>query len=231
MSAAVLFHGDNSLEFEDVRRQVLRIPEVISKFRIAQEIWDQVKGDSVDLVSLLNSENEIFYRSSSIKDLIRSVVQVALYERHIKRHGFPQFVLGNTKNESATLVAAGKISFEEMLAGSRALVNRENQAVLVEENALPNLRGQQLPQYQLFQWKGDFYESLVDSSSNFTVALKTIAEDFGIRQIVSIGPGAFRLPETEKTGLLQDLVCHESINMDPLLAWFWNELGPVTETA
>src|SRR5690606_22414792 len=113
MADAVLFHNSNSLEFEDVRHQVLRIPDVLAEVRRAQTIWDQSDNAPIDIMNYINSDDAAFFQSGSMKEMVLGIVQLGLYKRHVAKHGTPGFIIGDTKNVSPAMVAAGLLSFEE----------------------------------------------------------------------------------------------------------------------
>jgi len=233
MSEAVLFHNDNSLDFEDVRQQVLRIPEVMSELRRAQSLWDKSGQETIDFVSYLNSEDAHFFRSSSIRELVQSVVQLGLYRRFIDRHGLPQFIVGNTRNVSSTLVAIGKTDFTDMVFGCRATQVDKASGVGATAGHLPVLRGQLLPSFQAYKLNDGKpgYSQVGQSTMQPARCLRYLTEEFGVDAVVAIGPGSFHLPEEEKVGRVQDLVCRESIDMDPQLSWFWPRVKALHDTA
>jgi hypothetical protein len=229
MADALLFHNSNSLEFEDVRQQVLRIPEVLTEVRRAQSIWDATDNPITDFMNYLNSDDAAFFQSGSMKEMVLGIVQLGLFRRHVTKHGLPKFIVGDTKNVSPAMVAAGHISLEEMLLGSRAAVS----TTLGDDGGLPSLRGQWLPQYQIFKAPeaGEVYEVLPLAEMMPSRCLRALAETYQVEKVIAVGPGAYEIPESERSGLLSDLRCHESIDMDPLLSWFWPRVRELNEIA
>jgi hypothetical protein len=227
MSSAIFFHAGNSLEFEDVRQQVLRIPEVLSQLRRAQEIWDTAGAGEVDFISILHSEDRCFFKSSSLKELVLGLVQLGLFQRYVAKNGKPRFILGNTRNESATLVATGHAKLTDLVLKSRVRGVSPDFAT----GGLPVLRGQLLPSYQVFELVGDVYEPLEHQSMGPDAGLRYLAEEEAIERVITIGPGNFSLRVDQHDGALATVKFQESIAMDPMLGWFWESLRGLNQTA
>jgi hypothetical protein len=80
---AVVFSGRNGLDFNDLRMGALRIPEVSLRLREAQAILDQ-NGIEIDLLNVITSDDEYFFRNIKLKSLMAAVVQVGLFDRYLK---------------------------------------------------------------------------------------------------------------------------------------------------
>ena len=120
MKEAVVFGGQNSLDFYDVRLSVLRIPEVSLKIEEAQNIWDKSCGTSFSFQHFLSCEDSIFFNNINLKALSLSVVQLGLMDRYERLFRKPQYLVGNTQNDSALMVASGKVTLSELIANSQA---------------------------------------------------------------------------------------------------------------
>ena len=120
-SSGVVFAGRNGLDFIELRLGAVRIPEVSLRIREAQNILDQLEVERVDLLGSTITEDEAFYRNIKIKSLLAAIVQVGLYDRLLKTQRVPDVLIGNSNGDSALLVCAGQITFENMVKSSAAL--------------------------------------------------------------------------------------------------------------
>ena len=60
MRDALVFNGASNLDFQDIRSNVVRIPEVIARIREAQKLWDKLSTQALDLANFINSEDSVF---------------------------------------------------------------------------------------------------------------------------------------------------------------------------
>ncbi len=120
MGDVLLFSEKNSLDFEDVRQGVIRIPEVAVKLDEAQDIWDTKLAGDMHFRQLLCSDDETYFSNPAARALVLSVVQYGLYERFVKRLGHPEFLVGNLKGDSVLRTCVGERTFSEMITLSEA---------------------------------------------------------------------------------------------------------------
>src|SRR5689334_8546498 len=76
MFDALIFSTVNALEFNEVRQDVIRIPEVIGRVREAQDIWDARAPMSLDLVNFIGSDDRTFLSNLRLKNLATAVIQM-----------------------------------------------------------------------------------------------------------------------------------------------------------
>lgn len=232
MTGAVLFKGDNSLDFAEIRSQVLRVPEVLGRIHEAQAIWDEAGLEPVNFYGTMISDNDGFFASSCLKSLCLAIVQVGLYDRYLRKNLQPEFVVGNVRNDSPALVAAGIISFRKLIIGSRAAgVEAEEVTPAKEENGLPTLRGQSLPIFKVYRKLEDGYQEENFESMHIPKVIRRLAEEQCLKRLVSIGPGSVDIQPEERSGMLEEVQFFESIDMDPLLSWFWQNVNAAEATA
>ena len=232
MTSAVLFKGDNSLDFAEVREQILRVPEVLGRIHEAQAIWDEAGLDPVNFYATMTCDDEGFFASSCLKSLCLAIVQVGLYDRYLRKNQQPEFVVGNIRNDSPALVAAGIKSFRQLILGSRvAGVEEEEMEAPQEQHGLPTLRGQSLPIFKVYRKLEDGYAEEKIESMHMPKVIVRLAEEQGLKRLVSIGPGSADIQPEERVGLLEEVQFFESIDMDPLLAWFWQNVNSAKATA
>ena len=94
MGDAVIFNSSSQLEFQEVRMNVSRIPEVIARVREAQDAWERTVGG--DLASFLLSEDERFASGPRRRQVAVGVVQIALFDHYHRSHGLPEYLAGPT---------------------------------------------------------------------------------------------------------------------------------------
>jgi len=229
MRSILVFGGANALDFADVRLAVLRIPEVSLKIEEAQEIWDRCCDTTFSFHHFLASDDQIFYKNLSLKTLALAVVQLGLYERYRRLFGAPKVLVGNVKNDSALMVACGLMSFQEMIVTSRACHMVRPMAHLQPvDNIL--LNGAILPQYQAFildTTGGAAATAMATTIGEPDMDLRKILErtvdDQRAERIIHVGPGLIDrnlIADLE----LRELQIVESIDIDPMLNWFWRGL-------
>src|SRR6185312_6535748 len=121
MRDALVFNGASNLDFQDIRTNVIRIPEVVMRIREAQQIWDSLATTSLDLANFIASEDSVFLGHIKLKAFATAVVQVGLLDRYLKSNKLPEYVVGTVNGDSPLLVALGKITFQEMVEQSSAV--------------------------------------------------------------------------------------------------------------
>jgi hypothetical protein len=143
-ATGVVFAGRNGLDFLELRLGAVRIPEVSLRIREAQKILDGLEVERVDLLGSTVTEDEAFFRNIKIKSLLAAIVQVGLYERFLKSQRAPDILIGTSNGDSALLVCAGQMTFEEMVKNSAALQTlqplppRENADGTAQSASLPS---------------------------------------------------------------------------------------------
>jgi hypothetical protein len=228
--AAVVFSGRNGLDRADLRNGVLRIPEVTMRLREAQSILDGLSEfPKVDILSLLTSDDEHFFRNIQLKSLVAAIVQVALFDRYLKTQARPQFFVGNSNGDSAMLVCSGKQTFLEMILRSPAVAaNRAPSSEIVVALAtasLPVLSGLSLTEYHALESKvteqGLVYVAVPGDSMELRKLISSLFKEQGLSRFVNVGPSS-ALAEVEYREIGDgEIEAIDSIELDPLLGWFW----------
>lgn len=249
MKSVVVFAGKNGVDFSEVRTSVLRIPEVSIKIRQAQKAIDQMGLEQIDLLAIANSEDAVLNNHSSVKTILSSLVQLALFERSLKSQRKPSFLLAKVdelsvidliKGESiasfvqkALETEAEQNSKEETQATSDALVGEA--APLVDQAAGDNV----------IQMNADENFSVFEVTINEMGTLKSInevlkgsepkklftelIEKMNVTKFVNIGPSSALANSNDET--LESVTVIDSIEADPILNWFWQGLRPLTAYA
>lgn len=226
MRDALVFNGASNLDFQDIRANVVRIPEVISRIREAQKIWDTVSSQSLDLANFIGSEDAVFLSQIKLKAFATAVVQIGLLDRYLKTHDLPEYILGAINGDSPMKVAMGLMNFVELVAESPASGSAPEprlKAVLASE--LPILSGVQLTEYAIYKRGQDgTFERLpsdVREAEKMVVELVDLHE---VNKLVMVGPGNSIFGRRVMDLTARDVQVLESIDMDPMLSWFWSHL-------
>jgi hypothetical protein len=231
MQDALVFGGQNSLDFLEIRLGVLRIPEVSVKLEEAQKIWDAHCRTSFSFVHFLASEDRTFFNNINLKSLSLAVVQLGLLTRFNRLFRAPKYLVGNTQNDSSLMVAAGKMKLEELILNSQAChMVRPMAPIQALPSALPDtmLKGRTLAQYQAYEaqpsGEGMVYNPVGTSDMNMESVLFRLVEGHDIKKIIHIGPGAMDANLISEDYRVRDVQIFESIDIDPMLGWFWQGL-------
>jgi hypothetical protein len=228
MVEAIVFNGINSLDFQDVRSNVTRIPEVIARIRHAQNIWDEKQTAHFDLLNFICAEDKGFFNNIHLKSLASAVVHVGLYDRYLRFYKTPDFFVGNFNGDSALKVACGLMTFEELVEASAKALNPDTTLrwTLVKENsAEPVLAGISLTEYAAFRKRSDgTFERLELPRVDVRKIVHSLIEENGLKKVINIGPGNTMISRTTDDLILEDVQILESIDLDPMLNWFWTGL-------
>lgn len=227
MKEALVFGGHNALDFSDIRLSVLRIPEVSLRIEAAQKIWDEECRTSFSFHHFLSSEDSTFYTNISLKSLTLAVVQLGLLDRYRRLFREPTFLVGNTKNDPVLLVATGQLTLRELITLSRACrVLRPMAPLHVADDTV--LNGHALPQFQPFskvEVDGQIsYTAAAQADMNLQKILQDLVENNGVGKIIHVGPGSIDKSIAASQFDMRDVQVFESIDMDPMLGWFWTDL-------
>ncbi|MCB0411641.1 MAG: hypothetical protein KDD22_03900 [Bdellovibrionales bacterium] len=227
MKVAVVLNGSSTLDFQDVRTNVARIPEVCARIREAQEILDSKGHGELDFAQLLGSEDRVFLSNLKLKTLLVSIVQVGLYDRYLKSFSAPHFIIGNLNGDSAYNVITQGMSFERMISAATLGNRRGEKALEIVPSEGPTetlLAGVTLVDYGVTSLREN--QLFIDPKLKGSLVgiVSRLIDEYQVRKFVSIGPGQMLLPEERDQISLREIQLVESIDMDPLLSWFWSSL-------
>jgi len=225
MNDVVIFNGLNSLDFHDIRANVIRIPEVSVRLLEAQEIWDSLQGKGFDFYNFLASEDDVFLRNIKLKSLAAAIVQVGLFDRYVKRQGLPAFMVGCVSGDSPLKVCIGEMSFDDMILESHAgRAARASRPIKLADN--PVLVGISLSEFATFKKKDDQdkFEATGDNKLDIATIVVNLIENYGVSKLINVGPGNILMRNMQKDLALKDVQVIESIEADPMLNWFWMDM-------
>lgn len=225
MRDALVFNGASNLDFQDIRANVIRIPEVVSRIREAQEIWDSLSSQPLDLATFIAAEDSVFLSNIKLKGFATAVVQVGLMDRFLKHHELPEYAIGAVNGDSPLMVALNKMTFEEMVAQSGALGNRSPRSMNVIPGGLdlPILAGVQLAEYGVFR-RDEYgqYQRVKQEKAEAEKMVVELVETDDVNKLILVGPGHTISGKKMLDLTEHDVQVQESIDMDPMLSWFWS---------
>ena len=220
----VLFNEAKVLDLQEVRTNVLRIPEVSRKVREAQAILDRETIGNFDLSTHIASEDKSFLSNLKLKQVCHSIIQLGLYERMLRFSTDPHLVVGNMSGFTALKVLTKQLSFEDLVLGKE-----EKQTPAQQATDTPLLVGVKLAEYKVFRKEEDTLKSLVGlDGRNADQLIRELMQQNPEATVVNIGPGDAICQSVEKGHRFVEL-----IDQDPMLAsWFWeSSLNPAKSLA
>ncbi|NJM10153.1 MAG: hypothetical protein HC883_04560 [Bdellovibrionaceae bacterium] len=225
MRDALVFNGASNLDFQDIRTNVIRIPEVVMRIREAQSIWDKISQMPLDLANFIGSEDGVFLSHIKLKSFATAVVQVGLLDRYLKSHKMPEFVVGAINGDSPMKVAMGHMSFFGLVSESLAVNTAKPRTPVANALDLPILAGVQLVEYAVFcrNAEGEYLRqnSEVREVERMIVEL---VDQHDVNRLVMVGPGSSVSGKKILDLTSRDVQVLESIDLDPMLSWFWSNL-------
>lgn len=242
---ALVFSGRNGLDFIELRQGVLRIPEVTLRIREAQKILDTpvmgadgpIETDCVDLMNLISSDDDMFFRNIQLKSLASAIVQVGLFDRYMKTQKRPDYMVGNSNGDTAMMVCAGRMSFREMVETSAAAHSLRSGGKAAEKVvslvlvAAPLLSGLSLTEYSALELKANesgvvSYQPVQGTSMELRKIVASLHEEQGVDRFVNIGPASALRGSDYRMFGSGDIEALDSIDLDPMLGWFWRQVRP-----
>ena len=122
------------------------------------------------------------------------------------------------------MVAAGVITFSELIMKSQAFCLLRSMAPLHDVKELV-LNGRSLPLYQGYEvLDPSGFNALGSSDMSLQNVLQSLIDKQQVKKIVHVGPGFLNKAAGIDELLTRDVQIVESIDVDPMLGWFWSEL-------
>ena len=231
MKNAIVFAGRNGLDFIELRAGVLRIPEVTLRIREAQRILDTTDLPKIDLFNVVSSEDEHFFRNIKLKSLLASIVQVGLFDRYVKNQRRPDYMVGNSNGDAAMMVAAGLMTFEQMVRQSQALgtLKPSERVVSLAVEPAPLLAGLSLTEFRALKATqteiGLKYAPVNEAAMEIKKSVGQLHTEQGVGRFINIGPAsALRRSDYDMIGAEGEVESIDSIELDPMLGWFWSSV-------
>lgn len=230
MRDALVFNGASNLDFQEIRSNVIRIPEVIQRIREAQAIWDAQGSSPLDLSTFIAADDSVFLGHIRLKSFATAVVQVGLLDRYLKHHKLPEFVVGASNGDSPLKVAIGKLSFADLVGTSPSVTNQATRVLKAVPGAqlpgldLPVLAGIQLVEYAIFQKSNEGFAQVQSDAKEVEKMVVELVENHEVERLIMVGPGHSIFGRKMRELTDRDVQVMESIDLDPMLSWFWSNL-------
>lgn len=219
MNHAVIFLNQDSLNFMSIRNNVIRIPEVYNQIQKAQKISDELGSNSyfngIDFSLSFLQDDHLFKSNLKLKNVLMTLVQIGLYERHIKKHGKPSYIVGDVVGETTVNVLAAQKNFKSLF------IIDENPGELKLVSEEPILSGATMGLNQIFSMEEDEAKAIFETKQSIEFLVQHLFEEKGVKLFVNIGPGLTSESKSETDLSAFDLQLCESIDIDPMLNWFW----------
>ncbi len=231
----LVFSGRNGLDFSELRSSVLRIPEVTMRIRQAQTILDTLETPKVDFFNVISADDDHFFRNIKLKSLAAAVVQIGLFDRYVKNQRRPDFMIGNSNGDSAMLVCAGLMTFEDMVRESQTgeaskspnviPMNQSSEGLVLVP--APLLAGLSLTEFRALEATqtetGLSYSAIGEGAMDIKKIVAALHLERGVERFVNIGPAPV-VRTADYKAVSEDIESLDSIELDPMLGWFWNSV-------
>ena len=149
-------------------------------------------------------------------NILNCIIQLGLYDRYTNKFGKPKFLLGDINGDSPLNVVIEKASFVALFQKDAAEPN-----LVVSINSEPLLSGVKMSLHQLFELGKENFSEAGEAKNELSLLVKELIEEHQIKQIIDIGPGSGWVKARTFDHSLYDVQILESIDMDPMLSWFW----------
>jgi hypothetical protein len=222
MFDALVFSTVNALEFSEIRRNVIRIPEVMHRVRDTQTIWDQVCDRTLDLANFIGSDDQGFLGNLRLKNLATAVIQLGLLDRLMKTTELPEWLMGLSNGDAPLRVASRQETFEELVRGSQALSAIRPQS-LPGLGGLPILAGVSLAEFSVLKKDETGFRPALEHEMDLRKAMKTLIDGANAKRIVVVGPGHSHVQMMAREVGGKQIEVIDSVSLDPVLFWFYTE--------
>ncbi|MEC9283030.1 MAG: hypothetical protein VX642_09970, partial [Bdellovibrionota bacterium] len=193
----------------------------------AQTFLDRAIKDAPDLIQFITSDDQVFWSRKRIRQIAVGIVQLGLYERYVKRYGEAAHLLASDKEENPVQVLSGKMRLGEYVINLAMREDDKAKVVNMEDQALLS-KGISMPDFQLFQRDQEGYFVLVEEGKKQALndLLMKLRDEKNTKQFVNIGPGQSISGSALSELVDKELNIMESIDLDPMLSWFWDISSP-----
>lgn len=236
MQTIVYFRDINALSHPITCQNVLRIPEVFLRLREAQDIVEH--GETLDEVKSLFYHLSIgeFPRKSIPNHLwhkMMTVIQLGLCDRYLKSQNQPPLFMAQILSCQAAQISSGLLTLKKMLQSPHL-----PEQTCFYEGSKESRELHHLVLFKPIKDNGQITYQQLSSHIKTSTDLIEYAQNHQISQMVVIGPAErlavssqdFQLEEDKwlseiaNSAILSDQIqIIESIDLDPLLFWFWRD--------
>lgn len=223
MKVAALFSNNGVLDFEELRTSVIRIPQVLQYLKNGQRILDRLIPEAPDLIQFMTSSDEKFWQHPNLRKLVIGLCQIGLYERYVKYHGKADCLLSVENVSGPIRVISGDLLLSEYIMDTYFAEEKQEDINLGEMPVLS--KGISMPEFHAFSINDDGnLEKLVEEKKRLDEILMELRDEHGVKQFINIGPGQSMSGNSLATLISKELNILESIDIDPMLSWFWQSV-------
>ncbi|MCB0414267.1 MAG: hypothetical protein KDD50_08035 [Bdellovibrionales bacterium] len=221
MSQALIISEFHFLEFEEIRMNAIRIPEVLFRIREAQELWCRFNVSDLDLQNYLVSGDDQFFANEKLKSLISRIVLKGFYDRLKKSEG----VVGEYFYDEQLTSFVDCIDDEVLYRGHIADLMFE----IKKQGPLSPCQRARVPHFVY----GQTIDGKLNPSSE-KIALPDLVEwthdQKGYRQFLLLGPSLLK-EHLKMTFSMREFSFVDSVEIDPMLSWFWGKIAVISQEA
>ena len=159
---------------------------------------------------------------------------MCLFKKKKKKFGRPEFLVGSIKEESPLRVCAGQVHFEDMVLNSQAVRPSLKNLLPLQHSNEVILSGISLNEFGVLrQLSGaqTSYENLECDKLDLHKVIIELIDKYGAKKFINIGPGHILMNPFRCDLALHDVQFLDSLEVDPMLSWFWSELSAHEPTA
>ena len=129
-----------------------------------------------------------FLLKIKIKNLVTSIVQIALYERYVRRFGRPEYVVGTVNGDSPLGVCIGQTTFEDMILTSQVAKPIFTLPKVVASQGETLLSGISLAELGIFKFNEDSgkYQRVAEDKQEIVKILAYLFEECHVKKLVNI---------------------------------------------
>lgn len=233
---AILFSGLSMMDQSSVRESLIRIPEVLSRIKTAQKTIDQLTNSSVELINCMLDDDNTFFANCKVRRVLVNLVQLGLYDRHVKNNEKPKYFVGSISNLSAIEHCLGFSYIDEFVRSVwfQDLANDEGDGVVLSDSKyqdihviqMKNRKPTQFYIYEFNQLSLEMSESKkIDEADSADKLIVRLIKKHDVKQIVNLGPADLMLDPIMNPFHLEDIHIYNTIEIDPMLNWFYSRLA------
>jgi hypothetical protein len=233
---AILFSGLSMMDQSSVRESLIRIPEVLSRIKTAQKTIDQLTHSSIELVNCMLDDDQTFIENCKVRRVLVNLVQLGLYDRHVKGNEKPKYFVGSLSNLSAIEHCLGFSYIDEFVRSVwfQDLANDEGEGTPLSDSKyqdiqvvqMMNRRPTQFYIYEFNQLSLEMSESKkIDEADSADKLIVRLIKKHDVKQIVNLGPADLMLDPIMNPFHLEDIHIYNTIEIDPMLNWFYSRLA------
>lgn len=213
----ILFSGRHSLNDQQIRQNLIRVPEVLIEIKYAQKILDE-EGSTLDLLEQMSLPSEDFCRRLAVRACLTLLAQVGLYRR---------WKSNNPKESTQLIFRTGYASPEILLEGLRPRAYRKwLREIFSQDNVYTlsdDISNLKFEDYICRDGK----ETLFQAESLDEILTLASRSEQGV-QVLSLVPGqCFFSAGLQAQFEKQSISVADLFQVDPKLDWFWSEMAPI----